>query len=216
MKASDLKPGQFFEFDIDKRKTRCRRTATGYEYIVEIPEEDFTEARVTPLAVTGWDDEPQSEWVVELEPGTCWLAPWDGDPGRTCVFASAKRFASGHEAAEALVAIQSYRQCRNARVILASDVQVVGADFHKPAPLQLREGASSPPDLSFQCVNEWVESATYEDLQSLCRTYATKMERIISSTIPLASGGGYRVPGCVLSLDLIWRWKEPTSEANRE
>lgn len=61
MKASDLKPGQFFEFDIDKRKTRCRRTATGYEYIVEIPEEDFTEAPVTPLAVTGWDDEPQSE-----------------------------------------------------------------------------------------------------------------------------------------------------------
>ena len=33
------------------------------------------------------------EHIVELEPGV-WLAPWQGDPGRTCVIHSARLFQS--------------------------------------------------------------------------------------------------------------------------
>lgn len=40
-------------------------------------------------------------WIVELQPG-CWLAPWDGDPGRTLVKASAEVFTTRAEASAAL------------------------------------------------------------------------------------------------------------------
>lgn len=40
-------------------------------------------------------------WIVEIEPGV-WLAPWLGDPGRTCVKRSAKRFMSEPVALKAL------------------------------------------------------------------------------------------------------------------
>lgn len=39
--------------------------------------------------------------IVELEEG-CWLAPWRGDPGRTLVRESAKRFKSARAARAAL------------------------------------------------------------------------------------------------------------------
>lgn len=47
-------------------------------------------------------------WVVELEPGV-WLAPWDGDPGRTLVEASATRYPSYVAADRALTRAQACR-----------------------------------------------------------------------------------------------------------
>lgn len=47
-------------------------------------------------------------WIVEIDEG-CWLAPWDGDPGRTLVKESAQRFTSEHGARTALgIAIKKY------------------------------------------------------------------------------------------------------------
>ncbi len=40
-------------------------------------------------------------WIVEISPG-CWLAPWSGDPGRTLVKDSAKRFRTERGAKQAL------------------------------------------------------------------------------------------------------------------
>lgn len=47
-------------------------------------------------------------WVVELEPGV-WLAPWDGDPGRTLVLDSATRYPSYVAAERALKQAQKHR-----------------------------------------------------------------------------------------------------------
>jgi hypothetical protein len=47
-----------------------------------------------PLPVT-------RRWVVELEHDV-WLAPWSGDPGRTCVLAHARVFTSERQAKRAL------------------------------------------------------------------------------------------------------------------
>jgi len=41
-------------------------------------------------------------WIVELE-RDCWLAPWKGDPGRTLVRDSAKKYKSEHAAKCALL-----------------------------------------------------------------------------------------------------------------
>lgn len=40
-------------------------------------------------------------WIVKIEKGT-WLAPWDGDPGRTLVESSAKKFKTELTAQKAL------------------------------------------------------------------------------------------------------------------
>jgi hypothetical protein len=40
-------------------------------------------------------------FVVEIQPG-CWIAPWRGDPGRTLVFTSSKRFKSERAARAAI------------------------------------------------------------------------------------------------------------------
>ena len=54
----------------------------------------------------------QPYYIVEIQPG-CWLAPWKGDPGRTLVESSARRFGSRHGAAVALGIAQ---QCQHQRV----------------------------------------------------------------------------------------------------
>jgi hypothetical protein len=41
-------------------------------------------------------------WIVELYDGNQWLAPWQGDPGRTCVRDNAKRYPTEHAAICAL------------------------------------------------------------------------------------------------------------------
>lgn len=135
MKASELKPGQFFEFDIDKRKTRCRRTATGYEYIVEIPEEDFTEAPVNPLAVTGWDDEPQSEQRFPPRPGDWVVALRDQ---RNVKKGTAYKIYSQNCQQIRFDHDKDYYWIQDFRHAKPSEVPPVQS---KPAPLQLREGA---------------------------------------------------------------------------
>lgn len=52
-------------------------------------------------------------WIVELEP-KCWLAEWSGDPGRTLVEKSAKRFASLKGARSAITRARKYRPFKKA------------------------------------------------------------------------------------------------------
>lgn len=54
-------------------------------------------------------------WVVELEPGV-WLAPWDGDPGRTPDREAAKRFLRRSVAEEALKEARKHRDFKNAEI----------------------------------------------------------------------------------------------------
>lgn len=57
---------------------------------------------------------PQSKhYIVQLE-FEVWLAPWDGDPGRTCTIEFAKRFSSRRQAETALEAARRYRPFRDA------------------------------------------------------------------------------------------------------
>ena len=47
-------------------------------------------------------------YIVQLE-FEVWLAPWDGDPGRTCSIENAKRFSSRRQAEAALESAKKYR-----------------------------------------------------------------------------------------------------------
>lgn len=53
--------------------------------------------------------------IVELEEGV-WLAPWDGDPGRTLKKESAKIFECGFSAMKALLAAKELRPFKNASI----------------------------------------------------------------------------------------------------
>jgi len=53
-------------------------------------------------------------YVVELEKGV-WVAPWDGDPGRTLVIKNAKTFPNKTEADFAIVCARVYRKFENAK-----------------------------------------------------------------------------------------------------
>jgi len=56
-------------------------------------------------------------WVVELQPAIqMWVAPWKGDPGRTCVEASAKRFKTEAAAKAALTRARRYSPFQKARI----------------------------------------------------------------------------------------------------
>lgn len=59
-------------------------------------------------------DQPDG-WVVEIEPG-CWLAPWEGDPGRTLLLANVKRYKSAREANCALRRARTIRPLKYAKV----------------------------------------------------------------------------------------------------
>ncbi|HRY16579.1 MAG TPA: hypothetical protein P5330_11995 [Candidatus Competibacteraceae bacterium] len=59
---------------------------------------------------------PFTAWCVELEPGRCWLARWTGDPGRTTVETSAKRFPSQPSAERALRQARRYHPFNDAVV----------------------------------------------------------------------------------------------------
>jgi len=56
------------------------------------------------------------DWIVELETG-CWIAPWDGDPGRTLSMSSAKRFNTQYKAELALKRARKYREFPSGRVV---------------------------------------------------------------------------------------------------
>ena len=55
-------------------------------------------------------------FIVELEKGV-WIAPWDGDPGRTIVKKNAKIFSNKIEADYALICARVYRPFINARIL---------------------------------------------------------------------------------------------------
>lgn len=57
-------------------------------------------------------------FIVALEP-RCWIADWDGDPGRTMQEKSAKRFETREDAEAALDAARVFR-----RFVLAEIVEV--------------------------------------------------------------------------------------------
>ena len=54
-------------------------------------------------------------FVVEIFQN-CWLAPWTGDPGRTCKIENAKQYSSERGAKIALGIARRYRKLPNARV----------------------------------------------------------------------------------------------------
>lgn len=56
------------------------------------------------------------KYIVELEPGV-WLAPWDGDPGRTTVKENAKVFDVSYLAKHAGEEAQKYRSFFGWRVV---------------------------------------------------------------------------------------------------
>jgi hypothetical protein len=55
-------------------------------------------------------------FIVELQTGT-WLAPWLGDPGRTEVEASARRYKTEGAAKIALKYARRYRPFKNAKIV---------------------------------------------------------------------------------------------------
>ena len=57
-----------------------------------------------------------TEWVVRFDEG-CWLAPWSGDPGRTLVRTSAKRYKSAECGRRALGQARRHRRLHNAVVV---------------------------------------------------------------------------------------------------
>jgi len=55
-------------------------------------------------------------FIVELHQGT-WLAPWQGDPGRTLVLDSAKQFNTEASAKRALAKAREYRKFPNTKIL---------------------------------------------------------------------------------------------------
>ena len=61
-----------------------------------------------------------SDYVVELQPQVqMWLASWGGDPGRTCVLKSAKRYKSERGAKIALGIARRFSPFRDAKIYQA-------------------------------------------------------------------------------------------------
>jgi hypothetical protein len=61
-------------------------------------------------------NEEEPYFVVELEP-LVWIAPWEGDPGRTTKFKNAEKFPTVEKAQEALEKAQKYRNFNNSRIM---------------------------------------------------------------------------------------------------
>ena len=73
-----------------------------------------------PHSKAGSPARPGSAWIVELQPQVrMWLAPWTGDPGRTCVEASAKPFGTLAAAKAALTRARRYSPFKSARSYLS-------------------------------------------------------------------------------------------------
>jgi len=60
-----------------------------------------------------------SGFVVELQPQVqMWIAPWQGDPGRTCVEATAVRYKTEAAAKAALTRARRYSPFKQARIYI--------------------------------------------------------------------------------------------------
>lgn len=55
-------------------------------------------------------------YIVKLE-NKCWVAPWDGDPGRTVVEKNAEKFKTKKAAEKAKKSAQKYRPFKFAQII---------------------------------------------------------------------------------------------------
>lgn len=73
-----------------------------------------------------------SGWIVELQPG-CWLAPWDGDPGRTLVKDSAEIFPTKKAAEDALDRASDFREWAAPALMPVRTLQN-GRDQRRPTP----------------------------------------------------------------------------------
>lgn len=62
-------------------------------------------------------------FIVRLEKGV-FLASWKGDPGRTLVKSSAKKFPTHRKAGYALIGARQYRPFENARILKAAQLRV--------------------------------------------------------------------------------------------
>lgn len=87
----------------------------------------------------GWKPKPGAEntdrhYCVVLEPGV-WIAPWEGDPGRTLVLGSAERFPTIAAAERALEQARRYRPFKNARVFPDPDTASQNTDRAQVAAL---------------------------------------------------------------------------------
>lgn len=51
-------------------------------------------------------------YIIELEKGV-WIAPWNGDPGRTLIKGSAKQFDTKAQAYRAIAKALGYRDFQN-------------------------------------------------------------------------------------------------------
>jgi hypothetical protein len=58
-------------------------------------------------------------YIVKLEKGV-WLAPWDGDPGRTLKKENAKEFKLKSDANHALIQARMYRPFNDAEICILS------------------------------------------------------------------------------------------------
>ncbi len=66
-----------------------------------------------------WAD--KTRYIVELECG-CWIAEWNGDPGRTLLLENAKRFTCEGHAKTALCDARKYRPFKNAKIIAENSI----------------------------------------------------------------------------------------------
>jgi NTP pyrophosphatase (non-canonical NTP hydrolase) len=63
------------------------------------------------------------EYIVKLEEG-CWLAPWSGDPGRTCVEKNAMRYRMSDKAARALKRARMFSPFADASIIEIDETEI--------------------------------------------------------------------------------------------
>jgi len=58
----------------------------------------------------------KANFVIELQHG-CWVANWEGDPGRTLLLSNAQRFDTRAEASRKLKECRIYRPFENAKIV---------------------------------------------------------------------------------------------------
>lgn len=95
-----------------------RRTVTGLREAAQENPLQSGSSRPSPARASC------SAWIVELQPQVrMWIAPWEGDPGRTCVESSAKRFKTVAAAKAALTRARRYSPFKEARIYDPTDRQ---------------------------------------------------------------------------------------------
>ena len=84
-------------------------------------------------------------YIVELEPGTQYLAPWEGDPGRTCCIQTARIFDTERGAKSARnrarrLFNRSYPEAKVVRVYLAISPDLATTERERIIQIVLNDG----------------------------------------------------------------------------